>query len=232
MAEESNNVSAAAIERIVRDVLAQLAAEKGGKPNEITVAGRLTVSERLVTLAALERRLDGVRELVVPAKAVITPAARDRLRELKIGLAFEQTSPGPVIDGPTIVLGIAETNYEAAGLVEALSREGLAIERLAKTGLVTVVGEMCDEVHKGGKPAVLLTTSREAALCLANRQRGVRAVAVHDLGALRKSVAAVGANFLVIDPSGKGLSVLARLVREFVAAPKHCPAELAAILGA
>ena len=77
MAEESNIVTAAEIERIVREVLAQLAGEKNSEETakaEPKLAGSRTLSERLVTLAALNGNLEGVTELIVPQRAVVTPA--------------------------------------------------------------------------------------------------------------------------------------------------------------
>ena len=57
MAEESNNVSVAEVERIVREVLARLSGEKNDKS---AAAGQLALSVRLVTLAELDGRLSGV----------------------------------------------------------------------------------------------------------------------------------------------------------------------------
>ena len=151
------------------------------------------------------------------------------MKELSIRLTWQTAQKRAVL--ATVVLGVAETSYDAASLAAALMQDCIQIERLAKTGLVSVIEELSEEVRKGGKPALLLTKAGEAALCLANRHRGVRAVAVSDVSTARTSVAAVGANFLVLDPERKSVSVINRIVRDFLAAPKECPADFAAVLG-
>src|SRR5436190_1028057 len=87
------------VERVVREVLARLnvgSAAAVAQPTETKVkrteAGRpvsedraeLALGDKLVTLAALEGRLAGVKQVIVQAKAVLTPSARDLLRAKKI----------------------------------------------------------------------------------------------------------------------------------------------------
>lgn len=84
------------IEFIVREVIRRLTA--GGHQ---VVSGRssdaahgtnaplqrdLRLSERLVTLATLDGRLAGVSRVIVPIRAVVTPAVRDELKRKNIRL--------------------------------------------------------------------------------------------------------------------------------------------------
>jgi hypothetical protein len=46
----------------------------------------MTVTDRVVALSAIEGRLDGVRRVVVDRRAVVTPAARDALKEKGVEL--------------------------------------------------------------------------------------------------------------------------------------------------
>jgi len=83
------------VEYIVREVMRRLREmshqsepPRGGSGSSPpTDTGKLVVADRVVTLATLEGRLEGVRSVVVQTKAVITPAVKDELRTKKIDIA-------------------------------------------------------------------------------------------------------------------------------------------------
>lgn len=233
------------IERIAREVIAQSmrAGRNGDGASEI---GRLVeevltrisapatvvaLNSRVLTLAELEGKLDRAEQIIVPPRAVITPAARDELnrRGIAIGYAIACRTNKP---RQTAVWGAAETNYESTRLIDALAREHIAIERLAQTGLMQVIHELSDEITKGGKPAVLLTGQAAVAVCLANRRRGVRAVLAQSVATTIQAVRAVGANLLIVDPAARTWFELNRLIGQFLAgAPYLCPGEYREQLG-
>jgi hypothetical protein len=81
------------VERIVQEVIRRLTA--GGwtvSAQPVTGAAvpasqsELVLQERLVTLATLQGRLAGVTRVIVPRRAVVSPAARDELRAQSIEL--------------------------------------------------------------------------------------------------------------------------------------------------
>lgn len=71
------------IERIVREVIRRLMS--AGVRIEKTDS-TLKLESRLVTLATIEGQLEGIQQLVVLQKAVVTPSVRDELRDKKIEL--------------------------------------------------------------------------------------------------------------------------------------------------
>jgi len=71
------------IERIVQEVIRRLTSA-GVQVTKLKPT--LELEDRLVTLASLEGRLEGIRQLVVLPKAVVTPSVRDELRDKKIEL--------------------------------------------------------------------------------------------------------------------------------------------------
>ena len=199
--------------------------ERPGHRQGSAPATVVELASRVITLDHLEGKLEGVKQVAVPRRAVITPAARDELnrRGIAIGyaIAVQQSKPRP-----TVVWGQAETNYEAARLLDALARERISIESLAQSGLTQVIDELSDEINKGGKPAILLTAKAAVAVCLANRRRGVRAVMAQSVATTMQAVRAVGGNLLVVDPVGRSGFELKRLAGQFIAgAPYVCPAE-------
>ncbi len=84
------------IERIVTEVMRRLQSAgvlvrpDSGSPSEIaSVSAKTatyTVTEHVVSLAVLEGHLENLQRLVVGARAVVTPAVRDELRERDIAL--------------------------------------------------------------------------------------------------------------------------------------------------
>ena len=73
----------AEIERIVREVIRRLTSAGVQVDNANST---LKVEGRLVTLATIEGRLEGIQQLVVQPKAVVTPSVRDELRDKKVEL--------------------------------------------------------------------------------------------------------------------------------------------------
>ena len=76
------------VEWIVVEVIRRLGLLEGQRPT--AVVGRsstqLELTEKVVTLRTLERRLAGVTQVVVSTKAVVTPAVKDELKARRIEL--------------------------------------------------------------------------------------------------------------------------------------------------
>ena len=76
------------IEHIVREVVRRLLDRGVNVQCEANQTGRneMTVTDRVVVLSSIEGRLDGVRRVVVDGQAVVTPAARDELKDKGVEL--------------------------------------------------------------------------------------------------------------------------------------------------
>ena len=76
------------VEFIVREVIRRLtAAGTHAVVNPSAAAPKeLAVNERLVTLATVQGKLDGITKLSVKRRAVVTPAVRDELTRRQIEL--------------------------------------------------------------------------------------------------------------------------------------------------
>ena len=79
------------VERIVREVMRRLLA--GGhtvaprsNASETAVQQELNLPDRIVTLATLKGKLDGIGQVTVARRAVVTPSVRDELKQRKIEL--------------------------------------------------------------------------------------------------------------------------------------------------
>jgi len=71
------------LEWIVQEVIRRLRSPDGNPP---LAASELRLTDRVVTLATLKDRLMSVRRVIVPSRTIVTPAARDELKERQIEL--------------------------------------------------------------------------------------------------------------------------------------------------
>ncbi len=218
----------AQIERIVREVLAELVR---ATPSEGLSKLELIVATKVVSTRELEGRLEGIERLIVSRGAVITPAARDLLKERNITVASaverETTSAGSYL-----VLAAAETTYELAPLLKLLSGQNTNVQHLPGNNLIEAVDAVCQRVATGTTLGVVLTSRTPAALCLANRHSGVRAALATSRNAVHDAMRSLAANLLIADPAGKTTFEWTRLLTPWLhAGPQSCPAVLRERLG-
>jgi len=223
------------IDRLVREVLAQLGAgATGGLPasaqDDVSAAtasaagdGDFVLTCRVVTMSEVAGRLASMRRLVVPAQAVVTPAVRDELRRRDISLIY---APAALAAGSAgrLCLGSVGGRFDPAPLVAALAGQGVDVRASASNCLLAAVDRLAAEVVQPGTLGLLVTEHIAAALCLANRHRGVRAVSGADAAAIAATVAAVGANLLVLDPAVGSQYQLRQIITEFCrGGTRPCP---------
>ena len=232
------------IELVVREVLAQLRAAPEpsvAKPQAVAGPGTsapsesrntsadtdqtftLTVASRVVTMNDVAGRLDSIRRLVVSREAIVTPAVRDDLLRRGISLEYAKSANG----APAAIclsLMTSGTDFDPATLMAALAREGFQVKPLSSDCLIAASDELAAEILQPNTLGVLLSRHAAAALCLANRLRGVRAVGGIDAPAVAAASAAVGANLLVADPRAGNFFQLKQAITEFArGGVRPCP---------
>lgn len=240
------------IEKVVREVLAEMAqaqpeqtqpgqadsplpvgegqgvkaspAPPSPRPATGAAGGDLVLVGRVIALSDLPAGLAGVRRLIVPADAIVTPAVRDELLRKNIDLVFGQASqpaPRPALRLATFA---TSTPFDPSGLIRALQAEGIEVRLQTLDCLVATVDALLVELAQAQTLGLVLTRHTAAALCLANRVRGIRAIWGIDAGRVGRDAATVGANVLVADPSALGFSALKQTVLQFTRpGPRACP---------
>jgi|GEM_PF-3778944 len=192
-----------------------------------TNAATLRIAERLVTLRDVERKLEGIQELIVPARCVVTPAVKDLLRQLGVRVSVGQQVANDKA-GRSVALGTVGACRNAKSLEAALVRDGWKVSKVESTELKVAVSELSDNVLSNSQPAVLVIDDVDAALCLANRRAGIRAIAVRDPARVEAAAKSVGANMLLLDGAAWSVPTMARMVRLFTAdGLRTCPEHLA-----
>ena len=184
----------------------------------------MILSCRVVTLSELTGKLASIRRLIVPPKAVVTPAVRDELHRQNVSLAFALPADERAGGSPRLVLVTAGRRFDPAKLIAAVGREGIVVESHASDCLIAATDLLAGEVASGETLGLLLTRHPAAAVCLANRHRGVRAASAADVATVAAAVQSVGANVLVIAPSVAGPIQQKQMIVEFCGSgTRDCP---------
>lgn len=237
------NELAETIERVVREVLARMghtvaaatppAARAEPQPASAPQedGDRLVLNRRVVTLADLPERIKTVRRVIVPPGAVLTPAVRDELQQRKITLIVGEAN-GAATKAANVALAVAAATYEPAPLVSALEREGYAVELHRMECLIRAADQLAADLKSGSTMGLLVTAHPAAAVCLANRHAGVRAILGTRADRVAGEAVSVGANLLAIDPAAMGFFALKQIASQFLrGGPRRCPEVFAERLG-
>ncbi len=211
------------IERVVREVLAELKCAPATATQEPTAAvqtskpgnGELELSTRLVTMEEIDDRLGGIHRVVVAPQAVVTPAVRDALRQRNIALSRALPAKNPSAAPLRLVIVAARTKFDPKILANSMQSEGIEVKCQTTDCLLAGTDQLAGELAKGDALGLLLTPHTAAALCLANRLAGVRAVLGCNANNVEADLRAVGANLLVADPQSVSLFKLARMAGDY-----------------
>lgn len=245
------NELAETIERVVREVLAGLGhsvvaarvpvaepradgaaaqAAPAAQPSSPPAAavpevgdGSLVINRRVVTLADLPERIKSVRRVIVPLGTVVTPAVQDELQQRRIKLVVGEPA-GAAVTVPRVILMVAAATYDPAALAGALEREGFAIEPRRIECLIRATDQLAADLASDATLGLLVTAYPAAAVCLANRHAGVRAILGTRAESVAGDAASVGANLLVVDPTGLGFFAIKQIASRFLrGGPRGCP---------
>lgn len=189
--------------------------------------GELALSGRVITLADVEDRLEGVRRVVLQPRAVVTPAVRDLLQQRGISVFYGGPQRAP--NDPTakagqlapLVVLLVTRRVTVQQLDNLLRPEGITAEYEVFECLIRAT-ERTAELCRQGKLVVLVTRHVAAGTCLANRLKGVRAIWGRNAQDVAPDATSIGANVLVADLNA-GLFGIKRMVRQFVLASHECP---------
>lgn len=228
------------IERVVREVLAEMGygdappahdapkaapSASAEQPAPAAEGGQLCVSSRMVTMAELADRLGGVRRVVVAADAMVTPLVRDELQRRSVALVYEQPRPAPrAPEAARLVLVVHGRSFDPAGLVRSLQADGIAADPRRTDCVMAACDLLAAELAGGKAVGAVLTRHAAAALCLANRLAGLRAVLGTGAAETAEAAESVGANVLVVSPRSVSPYQLRRVLGDFCrAGVRRCP---------
>lgn len=220
------------VEQVVREVMARLD-PTGSVVKQVTrsTERELKLTGQVISLAELKGKVEAIDRLILPTGAVITPAARDYLREYDVSATFSAARGGTSRREASLVVAAAETSFDPARIVSVMSGRGAPVEVAASHDLPDAIETLSVEIIEGGKRTLLFTDHSAVAVCLANRRRGVRACTGLGWDDVRRSAESIGANMLVSEPRGSSSFELRRMIEAFLnLGDMQCPAKYAAAL--
>ena len=206
-----HNIQTADVQRIVQEVLRRLqerAQRQDKTPSPKTpspktpspkTATTLVWPQSVVSTAALSGRLEGVQQLIVGPKAIVTPAAQDELRERGIQLTRDtQESTGGSV-------GVAVQD----SIVNPQTRKATRI------GSDDQWASFFTTAIHNGRSSLAVSCQPHRLACLANRDESVRAVVVTDIRQLEDAVGQAAANVLCVSPDVFGVTPLAVITHRY-----------------
>jgi ribose 5-phosphate isomerase RpiB len=181
----------------------------------------------------LRRSLNGHRELVLPARAVITPLAAEQIRADGI-----RVSRRPVEERPaaTARWGYAQERPHAfvQSAVQALEREGIALralklqERSSPGGWARAAAECVARGECLG--GVVFCDDAGLLCCVANKVAGLRAAVANTVSQAARATLTLGANLLAVEIPGRTFFEVRQILRTCCSAAPACPAGVACTL--
>jgi ribose 5-phosphate isomerase RpiB len=207
-------------------------------------ASALRLPDSPVTLALLEGRLDGVREVVISPKAIVTPSVRDLLYKKEIKLALAQSESRSAASPSQVPSAIARNSNTATGTttvwlaLHQLKREpetliqflqgntGPDKEALVKESFDCIVATTQAAAKRLAESeslrAIIVTNHSAAAMVLANRHTAIRAIIGSNPEQTAQDAAMVGANLLVLHPDRLGAYRMKEMARVFLMQNAEC----------
>lgn len=174
-------IETAEIETIVRKVLNRMLASDAPRSsaslssNVANSAEMLNLSHSLITMSSLPKSLDGIREIGIHGKAVVTPAVRDFLREAKISIVRSEgtkaTEGTKASAGPKASAGTKGTKRkkEGEGTTSSLISNVPPLIVCGSAAILPVIGRtICP------KQAMVLSKSSDDATALRDAAVGLR----------------------------------------------------------
>jgi hypothetical protein len=185
--------------------------------------GQLQLAERTITMGLVAGRLQGVKEVLVSAGAVVTPSVRDELRKRRIGLRVGGEASAETRARAGLVLGVAGGANATGSALAAVQAEAGSAQRIDRDCVLEVVRQVSQTVAAQQRIGLVLTDRPAVALCLANRQASIRAAWGVSVASVREAANLIGANLLVVNPAQHGAYELRGMIREFVGGRHDCP---------
>ncbi len=196
------------IESVVREVIRRLTngsngrtAGVGADERQNTDAGTMRLTQQVVSLAQLAGRLDGVSRLVVPSRAIVTPAVCDELR--RNGIALQRDCERTEAVGETnsswrILAGGYETGFDLRSLLAMKPAHRCDFELIETGELARLLQEIEGRLLTQRTLGLIVSSAPHLVACQANRSSTFRAAVVCDANEAAEARRTLDANLLVV----------------------------------
>ena len=222
----ANNVAtdSALIDRIVSNVLAQLQPAGSTRavidePQQVSATPvtkpvAIELLDSVITAKLLQDRAATASALRFGPKSLLTPSARDWLHTRKVIWSREASTTASTTAPSKRRLLLSTITPTVRAVQSTLSRElpGWGCDLIGKaTEVVETVARLISTAE--AELVVAISDRAELIACYANRSAKVRAAAVTSIETITVMAKHLGANVIVLDPSGKSSIELRNILR-------------------
>ncbi|HEY2251606.1 MAG TPA: hypothetical protein VGH74_11120 [Planctomycetaceae bacterium] len=172
------------------------------------------IADQVVTQALLADRLNGSNQVRIGFKAILTPSARDFVKQRGIKIIRETAASKSATMRWQVIVTKANPNISSA--VASLSELGIAIDQRL-SGLPAEAAAQATSALCRGEAAqvVVFTDQPEFVACLANRNDKVRAAAAANVAAIERVCVSMQVNLIAIDPASRNAHEIRGLLKAF-----------------
>ncbi|MCA9017011.1 MAG: hypothetical protein KDA77_16890 [Planctomycetaceae bacterium] len=213
------------VNQVVASVLSTLSRQGQGRQTTgsvppVSAAGASVVlSEKVITADLLAEKAKGHAAVGIAAGSLLTPSAKDYLREFKISVHRATTAAAPATGQRTSWRAIVLSNSLAVenALTTIEQQTGTRWSQELSSSLEESVKDAISSLCRADAAGVVLFASAaEKAACLANRNQKVCAAAIQDVNHLRTVIAQMSPNLICVNPEQKSFMELRNLMKTFV----------------
>ncbi|MCY2978546.1 MAG: hypothetical protein NTU79_07785 [Planctomycetota bacterium] len=218
--------TASEIETIVRRVLSTLTAIGAQSHGEKSVLfNRLSLTDQVISLQSLKNRLAGIQVLEVGRAAVLTPAAKDYCRELRvelvrvelvrsaIGEKSSMNSSPIALARPQRLVVAGSTNYMTSISKQLCSKQAAVIDKSADDA--TAMRTIAEKLRTGHQAGVAIVESPHAACWQAARDDRLRPAVIAQWSDLDDVLREVPVNVLVLSSKSWNIPSACNVARRF-----------------
>ncbi|WP_339731275.1 hypothetical protein [uncultured Gimesia sp.] len=213
------------VNQVVANVLSTLSRQgQGGQttasvPPVTTPNTSVVLSEKVITADLLAEKAKGQSAVGIAAGSLLTPSAKDYLREFKIDVhrATSTAAPQKGQGSPWRAIVLSNSIAVENALTTIEQQTGARWSQELSSSLEDSVKEAISSLCRADAAGVVLFASAaEKAACLANRNQKVCAAAIQDVNHLRTVVAQMSPNLICVNPEQKSFMELRNLMKTFV----------------
>jgi hypothetical protein len=177
---------------------------------------------RVLSLADLQRSLNGHRDIILAPGTIITPLAAEELRHRGVTLTRRTEKPAA---SSAVTWGVAcERSYAVVtNAMQGLARESTPLRELAWHGARAVADQVAT-----GTCVVAFCEDPALVCCVANKLPGLRAAAVNTVLQASRAATTLGANLLAVEMPGRTFFEVRQILRNL--GRPVCPEEMATVL--
>ncbi len=176
----------------------------------------IRIPGRVITQDLLAASATGAGLVRIDAKALLTPSARDFIKQHAIKIVREGTSSAGASTAIRWQVIVTKSTPQIAAAVEGLTPLGIVCDvrllGLPAEAAAQSINALC---RAEAQQVIVFTDQPELVACMANRNDRVRAASVSDAAATDRVRQHLQGNVLALDPTNKSVHELTSILKAF-----------------